>query len=156
MAAPQFTETHTPLSMTTAVTINIQAPPEVVWGILTDARGFLRWNSTVSGIDGEIRDGSRLRIHAPGTKRTFTPTTSDLVPNRRMTWSGGPAGIFKGVRTFDLEAVADGSTTFTMRERFSGLMFALTKRSLPDFDPIFQRYATDLRDEAERVARAGS
>jgi hypothetical protein len=153
MAEPHFTQTRAPLSMTTRVTINIQARPEVVWAILTDARGFPRWNSTVSGIDGEIRDGSRIRIHAPGTKRTFTPTISGLVPNRRMTWAGGPAGIFRGVRLFELEAAADGSTTFGMRERFSGVMFALTKRSLPDFGPIFRRYATDLRDEAERRAR---
>jgi hypothetical protein len=31
-------------------------------------------------------------------------------------------------------------------------MFALAKGSLPDFGPIFEAYAANLRDEAERVA----
>jgi hypothetical protein len=31
-------------------------------------------------------------------------------------------------------------------------MFALTKRMLPDFRPIFEAYANDLRREAERIA----
>ena len=34
----------------------------------------------------------------------------------------------------------------------SGAMFALTKRMLPDFRPIFEAYANDLRREAERIA----
>ena len=36
-----------------------------------------------------------------------------------------------------------------MEERFSGVMFALTKRLLPDFRPIFEAYASDLKHEAE-------
>jgi hypothetical protein len=38
-----------------------------------------------------------------------------------------------------------------MEERFSGLMLPLVKRSLPDFEPIFERYADDLKKEAERL-----
>jgi hypothetical protein len=44
----------------------------------------------------------------------------------------------------------DSSTDFVMEERFSGLMLPLVKRSLPDFGPIFERYAADLKNEAER------
>jgi hypothetical protein len=41
-----------------------------------------------------------------------------------------------------------------MEERFSGVMFALTKGMLPDFRPIFEAYANDLKREAERVAHS--
>ena len=60
-----------------------------------------------------------------------------------MTWTGGFDPIFKGVRTFQLRPCPDGSTDFVMQERFSGLMLPLIKGSLPDFGPIFQRYAND-------------
>jgi hypothetical protein len=60
--------------------------------------------------------------------------------------------MFKGVRTFKLSAQPDGSTDFVMEERFSGLMLPLVGRSLPDFKPIFERYASDLKNEAERSA----
>jgi hypothetical protein len=151
MEAPKVTQSRTALSMTSGVSVKIRAPAEIVWRILTDAKGFPRWNSTVSGIDGEIRGGERIRVHAPGTKRAFTPRISDLVANKHMTWTGGVPAVFRGVRTFELKAVGDGSTTFIMQERFSSLMFALTKRFMPDFGPIFAAYANDLRDEAERV-----
>jgi len=68
-----------------------------------------------------------------------------------MTWTGGLAPSFKGVRTFVLKPRPDGSTEFAMAERFSGLMLPLVRGSLPDFGPVFERYANDLRREAERV-----
>jgi hypothetical protein len=69
-----------------------------------------------------------------------------------MVWTGGLAPVFKGVRTFQLRPFNDGSTDFTMEERFSGLILPLVKGSLPDFGPIFERYANDLRLEAESNA----
>ena len=99
---------------------------------------------------GQIREGERLRLHVPGTTRTFTPKVSDVIPNERMTWSDGVAPLFRGVRTFSLRPRDDGSTDFTMEEQFSGVVFALVKGSLPDFGPIFERYASDLKREAER------
>jgi len=138
--------------MTCRVEVNIEASADIVWSLLTDAKGFSLWNSTVTGIEGEIREGERLRLHVPGTKRTFTPKVSDVVPARHMVWGDGVAAIFKGVRTFVLEPRGKASTDFVMEERFSGVMFALTKSMLPDFRPIFEAYANDLKREAQRVA----
>ena len=150
MNDPAVIQTHRAFSLTCAVEANIRANATVIWRILTDADGFSRWNSTVSRIEGQIREGERLRVRVPGTDRTFTPVVSDVVPNERMTWTGGFAPIFKGVRTFTLRPRDDGSTDFVMEERFSGLMLPLVKGSLPDFGPIFSSYANDLRREAER------
>jgi hypothetical protein len=36
-----------------------------------------------------------------------------------------------------------------MVERFSGIMLPLIKGSLPDFGPIFEAYARDLKRAAE-------
>ncbi len=36
-----------------------------------------------------------------------------------------------------------------MKEQFSGLMLPMIKGSLPDFAPVFERYAEDLRRAAE-------
>jgi hypothetical protein len=153
MNEARFTQRRSVFAMTCGVEVNIRANAEIVWSLLTDAKGFSRWNSTVIGIDGEIREGERLRLHVPGTGRTFTPRVSGVVRARAMTWSDGLAGIFKGVRTFVLEPRNDTSTDFVMEERFSGVMFALAKGMLPDFRPIFEAYANDLKREAERIAR---
>jgi len=153
MNDPRFTKTSSTFAMTCAVEVNIEASAEIVWTLLTDGKGFPRWNSTVTGIEGDIREGERLRLHVPGTSRTFTPRVSGVVPGRRMVWSDGFAPIFKGVRTFVLKPRDNASTDFVMEEQFSGVMFGLTKGMLPDFRPIFEAYANDLKREAERIAR---
>ena len=152
MNAPKVTQTRGTFWLGCRVEVNVRARATVLWSLLTDAQGFPRWNSTVSSIEGQIRDGERLRLRAPGTDRTFTPTVSGVVPNERMTWTGGFAPLFKGVRTFALQQRDDGSTDFAMEERFSGLMLPLAKGSMPDFGPIFERYANDLKREAERAS----
>jgi hypothetical protein len=151
MPRPKITQEHGTFSMSCAVELNIRASAEILWQLLTDAGSFPRWNSTVTRIDGDIRDGERIRIHAPGTDRTFAPKISGMIPNRRMSWIGGMPGLMRGVRVFQLAPRDDGSTDFTMRERFSGIMLPLARRSMPDFGPVFERYANDLRREAERL-----
>ena len=138
-------------SMACSVALNIRAPAARIWTLLSDAAGYPRWNSTVTKVEGRIGEGERLRLHVPGTERTFTPTVSGVVPNERMTWTGGFFPLFKGVRTFELKPCRDGSTDFVMEERFSGLVLPLAKRSMPDFGPVFERYANDLKREAEHA-----
>ncbi|MGH9502407.1 MAG: SRPBCC family protein [Terriglobales bacterium] len=150
MNRPKITKTAGTFTLSCRVEANILADAQRIWSLLTDAEGFSRWNSTVTSIEGEIREGHRLRVRAPGTDRTFTPKVSGIVPNQRMTWTGGFAPMFKGVRTFELRPGSDSSTDFVMQEDFSGLILPLVKRSLPDFGPIFEHYANDLKREAER------
>ena len=152
MNDPRFTQATSTFAMTCTVEVHIQANANVVWSLLTDAKGFARWNSTVTRIEGDIREGERLRLHVPGTQRTFTPRVSGVVPAQRMVWSDGFNPVFKGVRTFELKPGPDGSTDFLMREHFSGFVFALVKGTLPDFRPIFEAYAGDLKREAERLS----
>ena len=151
MDQARATQSRSLFATVCGVEVTIRASAQRVWSLLTGAEDFSRWNSTVTRIEGRIREGERLRVHVPGTDRTFTPKVSGVVPNERMTWTGGLAPIFKGVRIFKLARADDGSTIFTMQERFSGLLLPLIQHSLPDFQPIFERYANDLKREAERA-----
>jgi len=152
MSEPKITQSHGAFHLACGVEVNVRANAERIWRILTDAEGYPRWNSTVSSLEGEIAEGERLRLRVPGEDRTFVPRVSGVVPNERMTWTGGFAPVFKGVRAFELRRRDDGSTDFAMRERFAGLLLPLIKRSFPDFGPVFERYANDLKREAERAA----
>jgi hypothetical protein len=143
-------KTATTFRMDCAVSITIQAGPERIWALLTNAQDFPRWNSTVTSIGGTIAEGERLELKVPAApERTFKPKVTALDPQRRMVWSDGMAPMFRGVRTFNLVPQADGSTEFTMEEVFSGIMLPLIKGSLPDFAPSFEAYAADLKREAE-------
>jgi hypothetical protein len=147
----EFVQVKNTFSMTCRVEAKIYTNAETIWALLTDAKAFPRWNSTVTGIDGDIREGERIRIHVPGTDRTFTPRISDVEINKHMTWSNGLAPLFRGSRTFELRQCNNGSTDFIMEEKFDGLIFAIVKNRLPDFKSIFEKYAFDLKNEAERA-----
>jgi hypothetical protein len=147
------TKTSGAFRMDCAVTAKINATPDRIWGLLTDATGFPRWNSTVTRIDGSIAEGQTLKIQVPSAPgRVFKPKVSGVEAARTMTWSDGMAPMFRGVRVFKLTPNADGTTEFFMREEYAGLMLPMIKGSLPDFAPIFETYAADLKTAAEKAA----
>jgi uncharacterized protein YndB with AHSA1/START domain len=53
--------------------------------LLTDANANPRWNSTVSRVEGQLREGERLQLSVAGTNRKFKPKVSGVVPNERIT-----------------------------------------------------------------------
>jgi len=135
-----------------SVSCTIAAPAGRVWGLLTDAKRFPSWNSTVTSLDGDIALGQRLAIKVPAVDRTFRPKVTKLVPHEIMEWSDGFAPMFRGVRTFTLAPKGAHETEFSMTEVFSGLMLPMIRRSLPDFAPQFDAYAADLKRAAERAS----
>lgn len=133
-----------------SVTTVIRATPARIFALLTDAAAFPGWNSTVKSIDGTIAEGQTIRVVATSAPdRVFKLKVSGVSEGRSMTWSDGFAPMFKGVRTFTLTDKGDGTTEFAMREVFSGLMLPMIAGSLPDFGPIFDQYASDLKKAAE-------
>jgi hypothetical protein len=145
------TKTQTTFRMACSVSCEIRAPSDRVWALLTDAEGFPRWNSTVTSIRGPIALGQTLELKVPAAPtRTFRPRVTAFDAGKSMVWSDGMAPMFKGVRTYTLAAKPGGGTEFTMSEVFSGLMLPMIKGSLPDFAPVFETYAADLKREAER------
>ena len=137
-----------------SVAVEIGAPAERVWAILTNAGDMTRWNSTLTSIEGPIELGSTVRMRVPeAPTRTFKPKVTRFEPNRAMEWREGNSVMFLGVRTYTLTPSADGlATAFRMTEVFTGLMLPMIGGRLPDFGPIFERYAADLKNEAERTA----
>lgn len=132
-----------------AINQNIRAPRDRVWSLLTDAAGFSRWNSTVQSIEGMIAQGQKINLRATvAPNRVFNLLISEFVPNERMVWRDGAAPMFSGVRTFTLTGDAD-TTRFTMAEVYSGLMLPFIAGSLPNFIPVFETYARDLKRAAE-------
>ncbi len=133
------------------VQTTINAPPEVVWAKLTDTRTLAGGGLGLVSLSGEMRLGGKLTLVnevAPG--RAFSISITEFEPNRLMVWSDGmPLGLFKGVRSFLLTPVPDG-TQLQMTEVFTGLMLPLIWKSMPDLKPGFQKFATGLKQLCER------
>ena len=129
----------------------IEANPDVIWTILTDAPNLSHWDSGVERVEGRIAPGETIKVFSkvsPG--RAFPVKVSDFTPPRTMRWSSGmPLGLFKGVRTFTLSQQGSTTTRFTMREEYTGLMLPMIWGSIPDLGPSFQQFATGLKAKAE-------
>jgi hypothetical protein len=129
----------------------IDATPEAIWAVLTDAPGYADWDSGLIRVDGRIAPQETIELVPEiNPKRAFPVKVTAFAPGERMVWSGGmPLGLFKGVRRFTLTP-EDGATRFRMREEFSGPMLPLIWRSMPDFGPPFEQFARGLKARAER------
>jgi hypothetical protein len=132
-------------------TTDIAAPAEQVWSILTDAAAYPSWNSTIISMEGAIADGQTISLVTTlNPKRTFRLTVSGIEAPSSMVWSDGmPLGLFSGVRTFSVAPTDDGGSTFSMIERYSGLLAPLITKSIPDMSDSFDAFAADLKVAAE-------
>ena len=131
------------------VGITINASPQTIWAILTNAPAYPQWNTTVDSIKGTIALGEKIKLHAKiSPKRAFSLKVSEFDPAKKMVWSDGNA-MFKGVRTFTLENMGPNTTVVTMREVFTGAMLPMIKGSLPDFTSDFETFVADLKRKAE-------
>ena len=133
------------------VTSTIAAGPDAIWPVLTDSAGWSQWDSGVDVVDGTIEPGAKIKLKfhaAPG--QTFPVKVTQFDPPRRLCFTGGmPLGLFKGVRTYSLTPQADGTTTFHMREEFTGPLLGLIWKSIPDLNPSFRQFAEGLKRRVE-------
>jgi len=146
--SPTAVQTKSTFRQSVRVDVDINATAEKIWSLLTNVADAPRWNSTITQIDGRVAFGEQLKIKVPISTRTFSVKVDIVEPYTRLVWSDGNA-VFRGVRTYTLTAKG-GSTAFSMEEVFTGFMLPLIGRSLPDFKPVFEQYAADLKKEAER------
>lgn len=127
--------------------IEIQAPPEKIWALLSNAAGFPSWNSTIISIEGDIAKGQKLALKAKvAPERTFPIEVAEK-NDATMVWQDGNR-VFKGVRTFAVVPKGD-TTTFTMAEVFTGAFLPMIAPKLPDFSDAFNAFAADLKKAAE-------
>jgi len=113
--------------------IDIAAPPERVWSVLTEHEAYSRWNPFIQKMSGEFQAAARLDIQiAPPGRRVmrFRPTVLRVEPNKELRWSGslGIRWVFDGEHAFLLESIGGGNTRFRQEERFVGILASLIMR----------------------------
>lgn len=127
------------------VETEIDAPPEAVWETLTDFAAYEEWNPLFTSADGDLREGGTVEVGIDATGRphlSMTMSITTVTRPRRLQWVGTIGGrwLFRGLHTFDLQALEDDRTLFVNREEFSGALVPILTRG--------------LRREYERMNRA--
>lgn len=135
-------------------TIRINAAPEAIWKILTDASSYPNWNPEIIRVDGTIALGQKLKAHVNLGKGKIQPVSvrvTEFDAPRRMVWTGGlPLGLFVGRRSWIVMPRGSGTTDFTMNVNFSGPLSGPIAGSLGDRQPDIDALAAGLKKFAER------
>jgi hypothetical protein len=127
----------------------INARTSTVWDIITDADNYTVWDSGITHIDGEMRDGSVVRIRTlSGGNRSFRLRV-EQTPGEAMSWTWRlPLGLFKAVRTFTL-IPESGMTHLSVRDDFTGPLSGLLSRNSSDRDRALSDYVSAVKHRAE-------
>ena len=117
--------------------IDIDAPAERVWDILTNIADYSLWNEFIPHMAGSLAPGERLeiRIEPPGgAAMTFRPTVLAVEPGRELRWVGRLLipGLFDGEHQFEIRPLGRGRVRFVQQERFTGMLVPLFARNLDD------------------------
>ena len=139
--------------------IEIDAPPERVWAVVSDFAAYPEWNPFIRRIGGEPREGTRLevRISPPGGRAmTFKPTLRAVEANRELRWLGRllAPGIFDGEHSLRIEPLDGGRSRFVQSERFSGVLVALVKGTLAKTEAGFEQMNAALKTRVEKASAA--
>lgn len=136
--------------------IDIDAPPERVWAVLTDFERHPTWNPFIREIRGEVREGARLHVRLgppDGKPMTFKPVVTSAERASSFAWLGSLLApwVFSGEHRFRLEPLDGGRTRFHHGEAFGGVLVPLLRKSLDtDTRRGFELMNEALKTEAER------
>lgn len=132
--------------------INIDAPPDEVWSVLTDFESYPDWNPFIQKIDGAATIGQTLTVemhplHMDGT-HIFSPEVLVADEDTELRWLGRlllPA-IFDGEHFFRIEKTETGSRLVN-GENFRGVL--LLAFDMNDFIPSSEAANQALKERAE-------
>lgn len=140
-----------------ATEIQISAPPEDVWEILTDFEAYGEWNPFITSLQGHVITGNRLTVSISpphGKAMVFKPTVKSVIHNKEFRWLGNVLlpGIFDGEHIFTLQA-NDSGCLFRQKENFSGLLVPLLWKSMKaNVQQGFEEMNKALKKRVERQA----
>ena len=149
------------MSITISTTVEIDAPKQLVWDVLTDFSAYHEWNPYME-IEGTPQVGTKLSVHmgaGGGRGMVFEPAVLAATPDEELRWLGklGFGGIVDGEHFFILDRNADGTTHLTHGERYSGALVALAKPFLNKErnQAGYEAFNQVLKQRVESVRDAG-
>ncbi|WP_280399596.1 SRPBCC domain-containing protein [Nocardia carnea] len=134
--------------------IDIAAPPEKVWHILSDFSSYSEWNPFFVDALGQARPGRELilytRFSARFDPRPFTVIVREADAPHRLHWGGrlGIAHLADGRHGFDLTPLPDG-TRMRHHSRHHGLAIPLVRPLMLRLKPRYHDLNEALRQRAE-------
>lgn len=139
--------------------VEIDAPGDRVWQVLTDLHSYRLWNPFITSASGTIAPGNKLAISIKSEKRTITfhPRVVTVQSGKKLVWLGHTLvpGLFDGEHEFELEEIDQSHTRVIQSERFRGVAVGfLWDRMSPDIARGFRAMNEALKRRCEQTIAA--
>jgi len=113
--------------------IEINAPPQVVWNALTDLPRFREWNPFIRRASGSTETGGTVRVRVRPSLAVplfFHASVLESDEPHELRWRGHvlTSWIASGEHTFMLEPKEAGGVHFVQREVLTGLLPRIAPR----------------------------
>jgi hypothetical protein len=140
---------------TASASVQIDAPPAVVWAVLTDLAGYSDWNPLFKEASGEVDTGRWIVLRSVnplnGRLMTVKPKITVVQPEQELRWVSSLPGIIRGEHSFILTAVDEG-TQLVQSETYRGLLSRLSGRNLARTEASFAELNQALKQQAEQLS----
>ncbi len=133
-----------PIQASLQVVVN--APPAVVWHLLTDINNWPRWQSAIAtaSIKGPIAPGTTFHWKSG---MSITSKIAQVDPGRRFTWTGS-AMMAHVIHTWTIQLRPGGGTLLETKESMDGSLLTLVYSS-KELEKADQLWLDSLKRTAE-------
>ncbi len=137
--------------------VEIDAPIQRVWDVLTDFSSYQQWNPFIANVEGKLAEGEKLRLTLTlpdGSEHQVRSTVTRVDPARELRWVGQllVPGLLQGEHFFELEALDAGRTRLKHSENFRGVLVRVLTRTLTQAGRAFVGMNHALKIRAEKPA----
>jgi uncharacterized membrane protein len=130
--------------------IEIQAPVDVIWNVLTDIQNWPKWQKAVTEtvVEGKIEEGTTFRWKAGGL--SFKSRIHTSKPHTAFGWTGTTIGA-SAIHNWTFTEKDQRTTIVVVEESLEGLLPKLFRKNFQkNLDNGVLKNLKELKEAAER------
>ncbi len=131
----------------------VPAEPREVWAVLSDGPGYKEWNPVLVPVEGELREGAKLKYSmtdGTGKKSIVSARVVRMIPERKLNQFGGIPGILTFDHTWSLKPVK-GGTLVVQHEEYRGIWVPFWDASW--VEPAYKKANEALRERVRKLKK---
>lgn len=130
-------------------TININAPKEIIWELLTDIDNWATWNSSISKarLNGNLEANATFNWKSEGVN--IHSTIHTVESNRFLGWTGKALGTY-AIHNWSLNET-NGQTIVSVEESMEGFLVNLFRKTFSkNLEKGMEKWLNSLKQECEK------
>ena len=132
--------------------IDINAPAQQVWSVVTDFESYKSWNPLLSEVEGELVVGGDLRVQAGFAPMPVPATVTVVDKHNRFEWEDHvPLNLLTPVFSVRLLPLPENRTRVVIAETFTGPLLPILGRRLDkQMPPLYDAMGKALAQQVKQ------